>query len=139
MIDDIVERLRERLKLAYISDCKCGECQHVPAPDIAEAATEIETLRAELVESQLSHAAARRNFHTMQLAAETLRKRVGEVEGALRPFNRLGALVLAEAPPDAETVLVFTSATGERYSMRLDHFREVRAALNQEESKHADL
>jgi hypothetical protein len=42
---DIVERLRERLTLRYMSDCKCGKCQLVHGDDVAEAAYEIGRLR----------------------------------------------------------------------------------------------
>jgi hypothetical protein len=50
---DIVERLKERRKLKYMGNCKCGKCQLVHIDDVYEAADEIERLRAinaELVE-----------------------------------------------------------------------------------------
>ncbi len=53
-----------------------------------------------------------------------------ELVEALKPFDRLGAIILAEAPPEARTVVVFTSATGEKFSMELDYFRRARAALS---------
>jgi len=36
------ERLRERLKLKYMGDCKCGHCALVPDNLVREAADEIE-------------------------------------------------------------------------------------------------
>ncbi len=47
-MSDIVQRLRERLNLRYMSDCKCGKCQLVHGDDVAEAADEIERLREAL-------------------------------------------------------------------------------------------
>jgi hypothetical protein len=51
---DIVERLKERRKLKYMGNCKCGKCQLVHIDDVYEAADEIERLHAinvELVEA----------------------------------------------------------------------------------------
>ena len=45
---DIVERLRDRLKLRYAGDCKCGHCALVPDDLVREAADEIERLRASI-------------------------------------------------------------------------------------------
>jgi len=35
--EKLVERLRERLKLKYAANCKCGSCQCVPIADLHEA------------------------------------------------------------------------------------------------------
>lgn len=39
---EIVAQLRERMKLKYMGDCECGQCQLVPAKLIEEAAATIE-------------------------------------------------------------------------------------------------
>jgi hypothetical protein len=59
----------------------------------------------------------------------TLSARVMELEAALEPFAELGRIVLAEAPPGAETVGLFASSTGERAKVRLADFRRARDAL----------
>jgi hypothetical protein len=41
---DVAERLRERLKLKYVGNCKCGHCQLVPDTLITEAADAHEAL-----------------------------------------------------------------------------------------------
>jgi hypothetical protein len=46
---------------------------------------------------------------------------------ALRPFGKLGSIILAEAPPEAKTIVMFTSASGEKFSMQLDYFRKATA------------
>ena len=55
--------------------------------------------------------------------------RVALLEEALEPFDRLGQIILAEAPPEAQTVVCFTSASGEKFAMQLDYFRAARARL----------
>jgi hypothetical protein len=40
----LVERLRERQKLKYVADCKCGHCQFVHIDDVYKAADAIERL-----------------------------------------------------------------------------------------------
>lgn len=50
--DDIVARLRERQKLKYMGDCKCGHCQLVHINDVIAAADEIERLRALMRENR---------------------------------------------------------------------------------------
>lgn len=47
-MSDIVERLNERLKLAYIGNCKCGHCHLVEDRDIWEASATITALREEV-------------------------------------------------------------------------------------------
>lgn len=42
----IAEELRDRLKLKYMGDCKCGHCALVPDEMVARAADEIERLQA---------------------------------------------------------------------------------------------
>jgi hypothetical protein len=44
----LVERLRERRKLKYMADCKCGQCQCVHIDDVYAAADEIERLQSAL-------------------------------------------------------------------------------------------
>jgi hypothetical protein len=59
----------------------------------------------------------------------------GALEGAvtaLKPFAKLGNIILAEAPAEAKTIVGFTSASGERFSMQLDYFRAAIAALEKE-------
>ena len=80
---DIVERLRERLALRYMGDCKCGKCQLVPGEDVAQAADEIERLREAL-----------RDFH------HVLHKLMGIVPG-----NDTAVHEMAEAMKKARAAL----------------------------------
>jgi hypothetical protein len=43
-MSNIAAELRERLKLRYMGDCKCGHCALVPDELVARAAIEIEGL-----------------------------------------------------------------------------------------------
>lgn len=45
---DTAAELRERLKLKYMGDCKCGHCALVPDELVARASDEIELLRTAL-------------------------------------------------------------------------------------------
>lgn len=71
------------------------------------------------------------DWQSRALAAEAQLARQGE---ALKPFARLGDIILAEAPADAKTVVVFTSASGEKFSLQLDQFRAARSTLSPEDS-----
>lgn len=59
-VGDLVEWLREKLKLKYIGDCKCGQCQLVEAALIEEAADALSalTIRAETAERERDEARA---------------------------------------------------------------------------------
>ena len=59
--------------------------------------------------------------------AEAAEAKVKVLTDALAPFAKLGSIILAEAPSEAETIVLFTSVTGEKFSMRLDYFRAARA------------
>jgi hypothetical protein len=52
-----------------------------------------------------------------------------ELVAAVKPFAKLGGIILAEAPADAKTIVMFTSASGEQFSMQLEYFRSAIAAL----------
>lgn len=41
---ELAGRLRERMKLRYAGDCKCGNCQLIPADLVAEAADLLDSL-----------------------------------------------------------------------------------------------
>lgn len=63
------------------------------------------------------------------MTAALYTQRIERLRAALGPFANLGAVILAEAPPEAETVPVFKSASGETFALRLDDFRDAIAAI----------
>ena len=50
---------------------------------------------------------------------------------ALRPFDGLATVVLSEAPPNADFIIVYTDSTGWAWAMRLDDLRAARRALSE--------
>ncbi len=78
-----------------------------------------------------SYKASMKQYFERANAAESLNARQAE---ALKPFAKLGGIILAEAPADAKTIVAFTSASGEKFALQLDYFRAARA-LATESSK----
>ena len=77
-MSDIVERLRERLALRYMGDCKCGKCQLVPGEDVAQAADEIERLREALREIAHLDGANIPNGAAFSIAIDIAQSALGE-------------------------------------------------------------
>lgn len=50
---------------------------------------------------------------------------------ALRPFDGLATVVLSEAPPNADFIVVYTDSSGKKWAMRLDELRAARRALSE--------
>lgn len=50
---------------------------------------------------------------------------------ALRPFDGLATVVLSEAPPNADFIIVYTDSSGKKWAMRLDELRAARRALSE--------
>jgi hypothetical protein len=82
--------------------------------------TEDEDKSEEEVRAEVD-AECKANGHLIAAAPELLE--------ALGPFARLANIILAEAPPDAKTVVLFTSAAGEKFALRLDQLRSAQAAI----------
>ena len=96
--------------------CGCGgPCGQQTPAYIAEAAAALEAAAYDYLEAP---------------DAVDWKARVTALENVLEPFAKLGDIILAEAPPEARTVLAFTSETGEKFTMKLDYFRAARAALS---------
>jgi hypothetical protein len=49
-VAETAARLRDKTKMKYAADCKCGQCAIVPLSDVAEAADMLEALAARLAE-----------------------------------------------------------------------------------------
>jgi hypothetical protein len=64
-------------------------------------------------------------------AADTISRLVAErdeARKALKPFASLAAVVLAEAPPTADFIVVYTDSTGQQWAIRLDELRAAATA-----------
>lgn len=117
---DLATQLREYLKFKYMGDCKCGECQLVPASFIeraaaaldvgAKATAEVEMLtKAGIIEVAVrnpSVADYMKHWEARALSAESkvtaLEARVDELEAALRPFAEAGGQTPVGHGPDNE-------------------------------------
>ena len=106
---ELVERLRdyagddhERLCQGRNYDCTCGYDERRD-PLIAAAADELTALTA----------------------------KVALLTEALRPFDGLATVVLSEAPPNADFIIVYTDSSGKKWAMRLDELRDARRALSE--------
>ena len=78
-MSDLAVRLRERLALRYMGDCKCGHCALVADDLVREAADEIERLRAE----QASRMAALRDIQSKLVCDDRMteqKHRIRELE-----------------------------------------------------------
>jgi hypothetical protein len=67
-------------------------------------------------------------FAVADITASAAADEIEKLRLAVRPFAKLGAIILAEAPPEAKTIVMFTSASGEKFSMQLDYFRTAMSA-----------
>ncbi len=103
--DDIMERLRERMKIKYMGNCKCGHCQLVNENDLAEAIAEIRSLRpspdrAAIVEecAKTAHEAAGQfmsnsDRYVMQGPSGLVRAMLGAIRSLSSPAKGGGGVV----------------------------------------------
>jgi hypothetical protein len=68
-------------------------------------------------------------FAVGDITATAAADEIEKLRLTVKPFAKLGAIILAEAPPAAKTIVMFTSASGEKFSMQLDYFRDAIRAL----------
>lgn len=68
------------------------------------------------------------NTDTIEAMAQLLEE-VERLRASLEVFAKLGEIILAECPPEAKTIVLFTSASGQMFSVKLDQFRAARTAL----------
>lgn len=98
----------------------------------------VERLRAHVaeLEAQLERESGDLRYAKQALDRETARalkfgKRITALTEALRPFDGLATVVLSEAPPNADFIIVYTDSSGKKWAMRLDELRAARRALSE--------